>query len=64
MRTGKRVHLVLACVAAAAVMTGCSIEEATCGGGEYPVLSVGGTGSACAARSRGVVAVLADRDST
>lgn len=47
VRTGKRVHLILACAAAAAVMTGCSIEEATCGGGEYPVLSVGGTGSAC-----------------
>ncbi|WP_328564322.1 SCO0607 family lipoprotein [Streptomyces coelicoflavus] len=39
--------LVLAGVAAAAVLTGCSMEEAVCGGGEYPVLSVGGTGSAC-----------------
>ncbi|WP_420918748.1 SCO0607 family lipoprotein [Streptomyces coelicoflavus] len=40
--------LVLAGAAAAAVLTGCSMEEAVCGGGEYPVLSVGGTGTACA----------------
>ncbi|MFE6352918.1 SCO0607 family lipoprotein [Streptomyces rochei] len=39
--------LVLACAAAAAALSGCSMEEATCGGGEYPVISVGGTGSAC-----------------
>ncbi|MFD8349577.1 SCO0607 family lipoprotein [Streptomyces coelicoflavus] len=39
--------LALAGAAAAAVLTGCSMEEAVCGGGEYPVLSVGGTGSAC-----------------
>ncbi|MYR41408.1 hypothetical protein GTW67_05085 [Streptomyces sp. SID5910] len=32
------------------VLTGCSLEyrEAVCGGGEYPVTSIGGTGSACA----------------
>ncbi|MFE0455870.1 SCO0607 family lipoprotein [Streptomyces sp. NPDC058914] len=31
----------------AVLLTGCSIEEASCGGGEYPVLAVGSTGSAC-----------------
>ncbi|MFE1139119.1 SCO0607 family lipoprotein [Streptomyces rochei] len=39
--------LALACAAAAAALSGCSMEEATCGGGEYPVISIGGTGSAC-----------------
>ncbi|WP_308401219.1 SCO0607 family lipoprotein [Streptomyces sp. AC512_CC834] len=63
MRTSKRVHrsssvragrttpsvrgLVLACVAASAVLAGCSMQEASCGGGEYPVMTIGGTGSAC-----------------
>lgn len=62
MRTKNRVHrplsaissgpvrsalgLALACVAVA-VLTGCSSEDASCGGGEYPVMSVGSTGSAC-----------------
>ncbi|MFJ2770009.1 SCO0607 family lipoprotein [Streptomyces sp. NPDC087300] len=27
--------------------TGCSMEDSTCGGGEYPVMTVGDTGSAC-----------------
>ncbi|MFD4632389.1 SCO0607 family lipoprotein [Streptomyces sp. NPDC058284] len=40
------VGLALAGVAAA-VLTGCSTEDATCGGGEYPVLRVGSSGSAC-----------------
>ncbi|MGX1268431.1 SCO0607 family lipoprotein [Streptomyces phaeoluteigriseus] len=33
----------------AAVLTGCSfhIEEGICGGGRYPVLAVGSTGSDC-----------------
>ncbi|MET7457930.1 hypothetical protein ABZT03_39990 [Streptomyces sp. NPDC005574] len=31
----------------AALLTGCSAQDSVCGGGEYPVLSVGGTGSAC-----------------
>ena len=33
----------------AAVLTGCSfqIEEASCGGGQYPVLAVGSTGGDC-----------------
>jgi len=31
----------------AALLTGCSIEQASCGGDEYPVLAVGSTGSAC-----------------
>ncbi len=41
------VGLALAGAAAAAALTGCSMEDATCGGGEYPVLRVGGSGSAC-----------------
>ncbi|MFH8974441.1 SCO0607 family lipoprotein [Streptomyces sp. NPDC017890] len=36
-----------ACAAAAAILTGCSTEQATCGGGEYPVMTIGSTGSAC-----------------
>jgi hypothetical protein len=39
--------LLLACAVGAAVLTGCSTEDATCGGGEYPVMTIGGTGSAC-----------------
>ncbi|WP_217140322.1 SCO0607 family lipoprotein [Streptomyces sp. AC627_RSS907] len=39
---------VLACAVAAAVLTGCATEDAICGGGEYPVLAIGSTGSACA----------------
>ncbi|MFF2011920.1 SCO0607 family lipoprotein [Streptomyces sp. NPDC058195] len=39
--------LALAAVAVAALTTGCSMEDAICGGGEYPVMTVGGTGSAC-----------------
>ncbi|WP_328318269.1 SCO0607 family lipoprotein [Streptomyces sp. NBC_00388] len=38
-------------VAAASVafgLTGCSTADAICGGGEYPVLNIGSTGSACA----------------
>lgn len=31
----------------AALLTGCAIEEASCRGGEYPVLAVGSGGSAC-----------------
>ncbi|MEG3628820.1 SCO0607 family lipoprotein [Streptomyces poriticola] len=40
---------VLAGAAAAVALTGCSIDfrDAVCGGGEYPVMTVGGTGSAC-----------------
>ncbi|WP_374196374.1 SCO0607 family lipoprotein [Streptomyces sp. b94] len=37
----------LVCVTVAAILTGCSMREATCGGGEYPVMTIGGTGSAC-----------------
>jgi len=39
----------LGCATAALVLTGCSLEyrEDICSGGEYPVTSVGGTGSAC-----------------
>ncbi|MGC9495922.1 SCO0607 family lipoprotein [Streptomyces sp. WG7] len=52
MRTTSRLHrpalgLALACVTAAAVLTGCSAEQAACGGGEYPVMAIGSTGSAC-----------------
>ncbi len=39
--------LAMACAAAVA-LTGCSTEDAICGGGEYPVLAVGTTGKACA----------------
>ncbi|MFK4066372.1 SCO0607 family lipoprotein [Streptomyces sp. NPDC029674] len=39
--------LALAGATAAAVLTGCSTEDAICGGGEYPVLRVGSSGSAC-----------------
>lgn len=31
-----------------AVLTGCSSEDAICGGGEYPVLAVGSSGRTCA----------------
>ncbi|MFC7886609.1 SCO0607 family lipoprotein [Streptomyces sp. NPDC057376] len=40
------IGLALVCATAAAVLTGCSMKEAICGGGEYPVIS-GGTGGAC-----------------
>ncbi|MGW4571075.1 SCO0607 family lipoprotein [Streptomyces tendae] len=47
-RAGRSLRgLVLACAAASAVLTGCSMEEASCGGGEYPVMTIGDTGSAC-----------------
>jgi hypothetical protein len=39
--------LALAAATAAVTLTGCSIQEASCSDGEYPVLTVGGTGSAC-----------------
>lgn len=39
--------LALASVTVALLATGCSMEDATCGGGEYPVMAVGSTGSAC-----------------
>lgn len=45
-----RVVAALVGVAAAVALTGCSglaYEESICGGGEYPVLAVGDTGSAC-----------------
>jgi len=42
------VGLVAAC--AAAVLTGCG-ADAICGGGDYPVLQVGGTGRQCVPKS-------------
>ncbi|WP_326602812.1 SCO0607 family lipoprotein [Streptomyces sp. NBC_01800] len=33
--------------AAALLATGCSAQDASCGGGEYPVLAVGSSGGAC-----------------
>ncbi|MFD3517458.1 SCO0607 family lipoprotein [Streptomyces sp. NPDC058657] len=33
--------------AVAFAATGCSMQDAVCGGGEYPVLNVGSTGSTC-----------------
>ncbi|WP_062644988.1 SCO0607 family lipoprotein [Streptomyces maremycinicus] len=43
------VGVVAAAAVAFAALTGCSlqIEEATCGGGEYPVLAVNNGGSDC-----------------
>ncbi|WP_405779300.1 SCO0607 family lipoprotein [Streptomyces sp. NBC_00859] len=43
-----RVLVLTAAVSMAFAVTGCSQEDAICGGGEYPVLNVGSTGSACA----------------
>lgn len=31
----------------AAMLTACSAQDAMCGGGEYPVMTVGDTGGAC-----------------
>ncbi|MFD5428674.1 SCO0607 family lipoprotein [Streptomyces sp. NPDC127084] len=36
-----------AAVVAAAVLSGCSVQDDICGDGEYPVMTVGDTGSAC-----------------
>ncbi|MYU24676.1 hypothetical protein [Streptomyces sp. SID8352] len=40
----------LVCAAGAVTVTGCAgleYREASCAGGEYPVVALGGTGSAC-----------------
>ena len=62
MRTGSRVHTSSSLInrrpvraalglafagAVAAMLTACSTQDASCGGGEYPVMTVGSTGSAC-----------------
>lgn len=49
LRRPSRTTAGLAATAAAlALLTGaCSMEDATCGGGEYPVLAVNSAGSAC-----------------
>ncbi|MFE7758220.1 SCO0607 family lipoprotein [Streptomyces sp. NPDC057418] len=39
--------LALAGVMVALLTSACSMQQATCGGGEYPVLAVGSAGSAC-----------------
>ncbi|MGW0960302.1 SCO0607 family lipoprotein [Streptomyces gelaticus] len=39
--------LALVAAAVAILTTGCSMQDAICGGGEYPVMTIGGTGSAC-----------------
>jgi hypothetical protein len=39
--------LALAGTTAAVLLTGCSMQEASCGGGEYGVIAVGSTGAAC-----------------
>ncbi|MFB7211271.1 SCO0607 family lipoprotein [Streptomyces sp. NPDC056255] len=39
--------LALAAATVAVLTTGCSMQDAICGGGEYPVMTIGGTGSAC-----------------
>ncbi|MEU8760135.1 hypothetical protein [Streptomyces sp. NPDC048659] len=49
-RAGRAFGVALAGAAATVVLTGCagfSYTEKTCSDGEYPVLTVGGTGSAC-----------------
>ncbi|MEU6014952.1 hypothetical protein ABZ826_13145 [Streptomyces sp. NPDC047515] len=47
-RTGRiAVGLALVPVTLAVLTTGCSLQDAICGGGEYPVLAVGSAGSAC-----------------
>ncbi|WP_432066037.1 SCO0607 family lipoprotein [Streptomyces sp. C10-9-1] len=51
----RRVRTAAACAlagaAAALTLTGCSVtfRDAICAGGEYPVMTVGATGSACVA---------------
>ncbi|WP_424861462.1 SCO0607 family lipoprotein [Streptomyces sp. MMS24-I29] len=37
----------LTALTAAALLTGCSFEDSICSDGEYPVMTVGATGSAC-----------------
>ncbi|GGV90276.1 hypothetical protein GCM10015535_45990 [Streptomyces gelaticus] len=39
--------LALAAATVAVLTTGCSMQDAICSGGEYPVMTIGGTGSAC-----------------
>ncbi|MGI5451062.1 SCO0607 family lipoprotein [Streptomyces sp. CA-243310] len=41
------VSVLFAAAALAATLAGCSMEDAICRGGEYPVMTVGATGSAC-----------------
>ncbi|HWU09378.1 MAG TPA: hypothetical protein VN520_23865 [Streptomyces sp.] len=56
MRTASRLRtpsrttlgLALAGVTVALLTGACSMQDAVCGGGEYPVLAVGSAGSACA----------------
>lgn len=55
MRTASRLRtpsrtalgLALAGVTVTLLTSACSLQQATCGGGEYPVLAVGSAGSAC-----------------
>ncbi|MDN3027989.1 hypothetical protein [Streptomyces sp. S.PB5] len=53
LRSGKvRIAAVLASAVAAVTLTGCAgweYQESICSSGEYPVLAVGTTGSACVA---------------
>ncbi|MEL5958107.1 hypothetical protein AADR41_25675 [Streptomyces sp. CLV115] len=51
-RSGRRrsraaAGLAVAAATVAMLTTGCSTEDAICGGGEYPVMTIGSTGSAC-----------------
>lgn len=41
------VGIALVSATAALLTAGCSLQDAMCGGGEYPVMTVGSTGSAC-----------------
>lgn len=42
-----RVQAIASATVALLAVTGCSLQAASCGGGEYPVMAVGSTGSAC-----------------
>ncbi|MER7723233.1 hypothetical protein [Streptomyces sp. NPDC096323] len=48
IRPARIIAAALVSAAAVVALTGCSgYVESICGGGEYPVMTVGGTGSAC-----------------
>ncbi|MFE4857816.1 SCO0607 family lipoprotein [Streptomyces sp. NPDC056670] len=46
-RLGRLAAWAASSAVACLVVTGCSTQDAICGGGEYPVLNVGSAGRAC-----------------
>ncbi|WP_392892406.1 SCO0607 family lipoprotein [Streptomyces sp. LN699] len=46
------ISVLFAAAALAATLAGCSMKDAICRGGEYPVMTVGGTGSACVSNGK------------